>query len=67
MNKGSYIIDESFMQNYAGPDLLVMHPLPRTGEIDLAVDTDSRIAHFRQMQNGMFVRMALLALILGKV
>ena len=40
----------------------VMHPLPRVGEILEACDADPRAAYFRQMRNGMFVRMALLAL-----
>jgi carbamoyl-phosphate synthase/aspartate carbamoyltransferase/dihydroorotase len=43
----------------------VMHPLPRVGEIDPACDQDPRAAYFRQMENGMYVRMALLRLILG--
>merc|ERR1711933_671687 len=43
----------------------VMHPLPRVGEIDPACDSDHRAAYFRQMQNGMYVRMALLWHILG--
>lgn len=43
-----------------------MHPLPRVNEIDEEVDKDPRAAYFRQMENGMYVRMALLALVLGK-
>lgn len=50
----------------APKDMVVMHPLPRVGEIAEEVDTDPRAAYFRQMENGMFVRMALLALVLGK-
>jgi aspartate carbamoyltransferase catalytic subunit len=46
--------------------MIVLHPLPRVDEIDTDVDTDPRAAYFRQMENGMFVRMALLALVLGK-
>jgi carbamoyl-phosphate synthase/aspartate carbamoyltransferase/dihydroorotase/carbamoyl-phosphate synthase/aspartate carbamoyltransferase len=46
--------------------MIVMHPLPRVGEIHYTVDKDSRAAYFRQVQNGMFVRMALLAAVLGK-
>lgn len=42
----------------------IMHPLPRVGEIDPACDSDERAAYFRQMENGMYVRMALLRLIL---
>lgn len=43
----------------------VMHPLPRVGEIDPACDADPRAAYFRQMKNGMYVRMALLRLTVG--
>jgi len=44
----------------------VMHPLPRVNEIDPECDTDERAAYFRQMTNGMYVRMALLRLIFGR-
>ncbi len=44
---------------------IVMHPLPRVGEIDDACDADPRAAYFRQMSYGLWVRMALLALVLG--
>jgi carbamoyl-phosphate synthase/aspartate carbamoyltransferase/dihydroorotase len=43
----------------------VLHPLPRVGEIDTACDADPRAAYFRQMKNGMYVRMALLRLTMG--
>jgi len=46
--------------------MIVMHPLPRVGEIHYKVDRDPRAAYFRQVQNGMFVRMALLAAVLGQ-
>jgi len=45
---------------------IVMHPLPRLGEIHPDVDTDPRAVYFRQMEYGMYVRMALLAKVLGK-
>jgi aspartate carbamoyltransferase catalytic subunit len=47
--------------------MIVLHPLPRVDEIATEVDSDPRAAYFRQMENGMYVRMALLALIMGKV
>ena len=50
----------------AKPDMIVMHPLPRVGEIHYHVDKDPRAAYFRQVRNGMFVRMALLAAVLGQ-
>ena len=50
----------------AKSDMIVMHPFPRVGEIHYDVDSDPRAAYFRQMENGMYVRMALLAAVLGK-
>ncbi len=50
----------------AKEDMIIMHPLPRVGEIHYAVDDDPRAAYFRQVQNGMYIRMALLAADLGK-
>jgi len=47
-------------------NIIVMHPMPRVDEIDPAVDSDPRAAYFRQTENGLYVRMALLAMILGK-
>ena len=46
--------------------MIVMHPLPRVGEIHYDVDKDPRAAYFRQVRNGMLVRMALLAVVLGQ-
>ena len=46
--------------------MIVMHPLPRVNEISYGVDDDPRAAYFRQMRNGMYIRMALLAAVLGK-
>jgi aspartate carbamoyltransferase len=63
--KGSYVIDAATMQ-HAKERMIVMHPLPRVDEIDAGFDTDPRAAYFRQMEYGMYVRMALLALVLGK-
>ena len=44
---------------------IVMHPLPRLGEIAMEVDNDPRAAYFRQAQNGLYVRMALLTQVLA--
>lgn len=44
---------------------LVLHPLPRVDEISRDFDSDPRAKYFEQMANGMYVRMALLALVLG--
>ncbi|OMJ25879.1 Protein pyrABCN [Smittium culicis] len=48
-------------------NMIVMHPLPRVNEISVDIDTDPRSAYFRQMKYGMFVRMALLSLVLLSV
>ena len=45
---------------YAHKDMIVMHPLPRVNEIEVSVDDDPRAAYFRQANNGMYVRMALI-------
>jgi len=46
--------------------MIIMHPLPRVNEISMEVDKDHRAAYFRQMEYGLYVRMALLAMVLGK-
>ena len=63
--KGSYVITPELMTQ-AKDDMIVMHPLPRVGEISMDFDSDPRAAYFRQMEYGLYVRMALLALVLGK-
>ena len=54
------------VMNQAKKEMIVMHPLPRVGEIHYDVDNDPRAAYFRQVKNGMLVRMALLASVLGQ-
>ena len=63
--KDSYVITADTMTR-AKEKMAVMHPLPRVGEIATEVDSDPRAAYFRQMEYGMYVRMALLALVLGR-
>lgn len=63
--KDYYKITPELMER-AKAKMVVMHPLPRVGEILPEVDSDPRAAYFRQVQNGMFIRMALLAAVLGK-
>jgi aspartate carbamoyltransferase catalytic subunit len=63
--KGSYVITPELMKA-AKQEMIVMHPLPRVGEISMDFDSDPRAAYFRQMEYGLYVRMALLALVLGK-
>jgi aspartate carbamoyltransferase len=50
----------------AKDQMIVMHPLPRVGEISMELDDDPRAAYFRQMEYGLYTRMALLAMVLGK-
>jgi len=54
------------LMSQAKEKMIVMHPLPRVGEIHYKIDRDPRAAYFRQVQNGMFIRMALLAAVLGQ-
>ncbi len=61
-----YVIDSQVM-SWAKPNMILMHPLPRVGEISAEVDSDPRSVYLSdQMQNGLYIRMALIALILGK-
>ncbi len=63
--KGAYVIDTETMAR-ARERMIVMHPLPRVTEIAMEVDDDPRAAYFRQMEYGLYIRMALLAMVLGK-
>lgn len=58
-SRGYYVIDQAAMERLR-QDAIVLHPLPRVDEIDPAVDADPRAAYFRQAENGVYVRMALL-------
>ncbi len=62
--KNFYILDEAKMK-LAKPDMIVLHPLPRVNEISVEVDDDPRAAYFRQVQYGVYVRMALILTLLG--
>lgn len=64
--QNSYVITPEIL-TAAKRNMIVMHPLPRVNEISFEVDTDPRAAYFRQMENGMYVRMASLALVLGSL
>lgn len=63
--KGAYVIEPGMMKA-AKKEMIVMHPLPRVTEISMDFDDDPRAAYFRQMEYGLYVRMALLAMVLGK-
>jgi aspartate carbamoyltransferase catalytic subunit len=58
-----YAIDSHTVEHMK-PDALILHPLPRTVELDKAVDADPRAMYFRQARNGLYVRMALLTMLL---
>ena len=62
--RGHYIVDRAILERMSA-DAIVMHPLPRVDEITPDVDQDPRAAYFRQAHNGLYVRMALLRMILA--
>ncbi len=62
--KDFYILDKEKLK-LAGPDMMILHPLPRVNEISVEVDDDPRAAYFRQAQYGVYVRMALILTLLG--
>ena len=61
--KDFYILNKEKM-DLAKPDMLVLHPLPRVNEISVEVDNDPRAAYFKQVQYGVYVRMALILTLL---
>ncbi|MCK4714977.1 MAG: aspartate carbamoyltransferase, partial [Candidatus Aenigmarchaeota archaeon] len=62
--KGCYVIDRKILKLMKDKSI-IMHPLPRVDEISPEVDSDPRAAYFRQAENGLYIRMALLKMILG--
>ena len=62
--KDFYILDKAKME-LAREDMLVLHPLPRVNEISVEVDDDPRAVYFKQVQYGVYVRMALILTLLG--
>ncbi len=61
--KDFYILDKAKMEK-AKKDMLVLHPLPRVNEISVDVDDDERASYFKQVQYGVYVRMALILTLL---
>lgn len=61
--RGKFIVDQAVM-DVMRTDAIVMHPLPRLDEIVTDVDNDPRCAYFRQAKNGLYIRMALLKVLL---
>jgi len=67
MVKNHFIVTNKLLNQQGNKNLIVMHPLPRVGEILYEVDDDPRAVYLTsQIRNGMYVRMALLALVLGR-
>lgn len=62
--KNFYILDKAKME-LAKKDMYVLHPLPRVNEISVEIDDDPRAAYFKQVQYGVYVRMALILTLLG--
>ena len=62
--RDSYILTLEKLEN-AKEDLCILHPLPRVNEISVDVDSDKRACYFKQVQNGKYVRMALMLKLLG--
>lgn len=66
--KDNFYLTKEFLNKYGNKNLITMDPLPRVGKIDMSVDDDPRAVYLTsQIRNGMYVRMALLGLILGKL
>lgn len=65
-NCNKFIVTPQLM-TAAKRKMIVMHPLPRVFEISQEFDSDPRACYFRQAEYGMFVRMALLTMVLGRV
>ena len=62
--KDFYVLTKKKME-LAKDDMLVLHPLPRVNEISVEVDDDPRAVYFKQVQYGVYVRMALILTLLG--
>lgn len=66
--KNSFILTPLLLRRFGNKKMIIMHPLPRVGEIETRVDSDPRAIYLtRQIQNGVYVRKALLGLVLGRI
>ena len=61
--KDFYVLDKQKLE-LASKDMYILHPLPRVNEISVEVDSDPRAAYFKQVQYGVYVRMALILTLL---
>src|SRR3989344_1684177 len=64
--KDKFILDDSF-KKYLDRGVRLMHPLPRVNEIDPALDSHPNSIYFKQARNGLYIREALLGLVLGRI
>jgi len=66
--KTRFTVTKELMNTYAKKDMILMHPLPRVGEIHEEIDSDPRSVYLsKEMRNGKYIRMALMALTLGRI
>lgn len=64
--KDSFVVNEKLLKDYGNSKMILMHPLPRITEIERSVDDDPRAVYLKtQIRNGLYIRMALIALVLG--
>ncbi|OGB62875.1 hypothetical protein A2X44_01680 [candidate division CPR3 bacterium GWF2_35_18] len=66
VTQGTDIVVTPELLDLAKPKITILHPFPRGPELPMEIDSDPRAAYFRQMEYGLYVRMALLAMVLGK-
>ena len=65
--KDQFTLTPELLEQRGNKNMIIMHPLPRVGEIDPRLDSDNRAVYLPvQVRNGMYIRMALLALVFGK-
>ena len=62
--KNSFVLNPEKLGT-AKKDMIILHPLPRVNEISVAVDEDPRACYFEQVENGKYMRMALILMLLG--
>jgi aspartate carbamoyltransferase catalytic subunit len=65
-NRNIYILKPEMLVN-TRPNMRILHPLPRVNEIDVEVDDHEKAYYFAQAQNGLYVRQAIIASILGVI
>jgi carbamoyl-phosphate synthase/aspartate carbamoyltransferase/dihydroorotase len=65
LHQENYVINATVIEQMP-KDSIVMHPLPRVSELHPEIDSDPRAAYFRQVKNGMYMRMGLLTLVNGR-